>query len=262
MENTSCSRDDCDKPVHSKGLCQAHYRQAKRREKDPDIGKRKPGPKPDPSKPRSRQQPNRQREDERARLQRDGIPTEQVLVEVPLERKLATETHCANGHEWTEESTYVWSTPAMQGPSKRCRYCVYLSDRKHHGKEPIDTYEGWLEWQRHKDQFCKNGHPRAEFTRLDPATGVRICRACQINSRRKKLYGLTPEQYIETVDAQGGVCKICGNEFRNAADTHIDHDHVTGVFRGILCGNCNIMLGHAKDDPEILVRAAEYLTTP
>ena len=39
----------------------------------------------------------------------------------------------------------------------------------------------------------------------------------------------------------------------------IDHDHETGFVRGILCSLCNTLLGHAKDDPEILRKAAEYL---
>jgi Recombination endonuclease VII len=42
--------------------------------------------------------------------------------------------------------------------------------------------------------------------------------------------------------------------------THIDHDHVTDEPRGLLCPNCNLLLGHAHDSAEILAKAISYLT--
>jgi hypothetical protein len=38
-----------------------------------------------------------------------------------------------------------------------------------------------------------------------------------------------------------------------------DHNHTTGLFRGTLCNNCNIAIGHFKDNPDLCVRASEYL---
>jgi len=40
----------------------------------------------------------------------------------------------------------------------------------------------------------------------------------------------------------------------------IDHNHQTGKFRGILCLNCNSMLGMAKDDANVLLKAIEYVS--
>lgn len=40
---------------------------------------------------------------------------------------------------------------------------------------------------------------------------------------------------------------------------YVDHDHVTGAVRALLCHNCNFMLGHAKDRPDLLMVAAAYL---
>jgi len=40
---------------------------------------------------------------------------------------------------------------------------------------------------------------------------------------------------------------------------NVDHDHETGKFRGTLCHGCNTGLGLFGEDPEVLMRAAQYL---
>lgn len=76
----------------------------------------------------------------------------------------------------------------------------------------------------------------------------------------KKFYGLTPETWQEMFDAQGRVCKCCGSPDPKAANGwHVDHCHETDVVRGILCQQCNIMIGCASDDPTILMDGARYL---
>ena len=72
----------------------------------------------------------------------------------------------------------------------------------------------------------------------------------------KAQYGITPEQYTEMVVAQGGVCLICREVSEGLC---VDHDHVTGKVRGLLCHECNMALGKMKDDPARLRSAAEYL---
>jgi hypothetical protein len=52
-------------------------------------------------------------------------------------------------------------------------------------------------------------------------------------------------------------CSICNETFIKTP--HVDHDHITGKIRGLLCHNCNAVLGNAKDNPQILINAAEYL---
>lgn len=59
-------------------------------------------------------------------------------------------------------------------------------------------------------------------------------------------------------------CAICGIPDPRTDDSdrrsfHVDHDHDTQLIRGLLCHNCNLMLGHARDDPRILAKAIGYL---
>ena len=62
--------------------------------------------------------------------------------------------------------------------------------------------------------------------------------------------------------AQGGVCAICGTAKSGGRSGrfHVDHDHRTGIIRGMLCNRCNVALGGFGDDQSILKLAIEYLS--
>jgi hypothetical protein len=80
----------------------------------------------------------------------------------------------------------------------------------------------------------------------------------------KKNFGITIHEYQEMHDAQGGVCAICGDPETKERDGKVkwlavDHNHDTGEVRGLLCQNCNHMIGHSRDRIEILEAAIVYL---
>lgn len=77
----------------------------------------------------------------------------------------------------------------------------------------------------------------------------------------KSAYGLTWEDYIKLLEDQDYGCAICKIA---EADTphkrlHVDHDHETKVVRGLLCHNCNVGVGHFRENPELLDKAIAYL---
>lgn len=78
---------------------------------------------------------------------------------------------------------------------------------------------------------------------------------------RQRKYGLTPEAFDAMVIAQQGLCPICGEvpQMTERGMWHVDHDHVTGKVRALLCGNCNRGLGSFKDNPAALQSAIYYL---
>jgi hypothetical protein len=81
-------------------------------------------------------------------------------------------------------------------------------------------------------------------------------------AKLKKKYGLTAAEYDALLADQGGGCAICaGIEPGGRWNTRffVDHDHITGAVRGLLCNRCNVVLGNADDDPDRLRRAAAYL---
>jgi len=70
------------------------------------------------------------------------------------------------------------------------------------------------------------------------------------------------EETIEQIkkDLKIGRCMTCGRERReDEKDFHIDHDHVTGKYRGILCPQCNYALGNIGDNPFGALVLASYL---
>jgi len=75
---------------------------------------------------------------------------------------------------------------------------------------------------------------------------------------RKWRYGLSKDDYSNLLTSQNNKCCICLGDLSTAC---IDHDHVTGKIRGILCHHCNTGLGLFKDNPQILESAIVYLTS-
>jgi hypothetical protein len=59
----------------------------------------------------------------------------------------------------------------------------------------------------------------------------------------------------------GDTCNICDTRDSRGrwGGLHIDHDHATGVVRGVLCNDCNLGLGRFRDEPALLRKAADYL---
>lgn len=95
--------------------------------------------------------------------------------------------------------------------------------------------------------------------------------ASRLKARLKRYYNMTPDQYYQMLEDQNGVCAICGSDEPSRAGKSkyfaIDHDHVCcpgaltcgQCVRGLICDDCNILLGRAKDTPSILRSAARYL---
>lgn len=80
-------------------------------------------------------------------------------------------------------------------------------------------------------------------------------------------YGLTVEEYDAMLEAQGGVCAICGEKCSAGRRLSVDHSHACcpgpkscgACVRALLCMNCNQGIGKLKDNPDLLEAAAEYL---
>ncbi len=82
----------------------------------------------------------------------------------------------------------------------------------------------------------------------------------------KKNFNITLEQYNEILAKQNFVCAICEEKEKTVhhvtgrlKSLAVDHDHVTGKIRGLLCQRCNRVLGKVRDNTDLLDKMKEYI---
>jgi hypothetical protein len=100
-----------------------------------------------------------------------------------------------------------------------------------------------------------------DWEKANPEAQRRIKKKAQL----KRLHGLALEEYERLLVVQNGVCAICRrpetqtNRKGGVLSLAVDHCHATDRIRGLLCARCNRMLGLAKDNPQTMRVAADYL---
>jgi hypothetical protein len=118
-------------------------------------------------------------------------------------------------------------------------------------KEQMKKY-----YQEHREKMLSKACDRSKKLYPDNKKSI-----YEKNERRrlKRLFGITIEDYNRMFCDQYGRCAICGrhqNELKGKFQ--IDHNHITGEVRGLLCFSCNSAIGKLNT-PELCRRAAEYL---
>lgn len=162
-------------------------------------------------------------------------------------------THCGRGHELTPENVYV--TPRG---NRQCRICKLEANR------------AWRKGQTTKTPFtyCRQGHLLSVENTYISARGQRACKTCQAQRQKEQYlldggaaprHGLTAKEHEQLWESQDKRCAICGKNLFSLGSGVIDHDHVTGHVRGILCAGCNTAIGQLGDSAELLMRAVHYL---
>lgn len=158
--------------------------------------------------------------------------------------------------------------------SGNCRECIAEKRGKaklnFRGKSSKRTDEN----QKIAEKYFENGFttyisktacPKGHYERFITSNNCTECSKESVNKRKelarwariKKEYGLTKEMFEKKMLNQNGRCEICNSDISNKQ--HIDHDHKTGMVRGILCGRCNQAIGLLKECPDRLKNTIKYL---
>ena len=121
-------------------------------------------------------------------------------------------------------------------PRSQCKKCCYEQSTAWFKANPDKTREIHRVW--------KKAHPEGRYL-----------------NHILQSYGLTESGYDALFLSQNGACAVCERPLKRLdSDTNVDHDHKTGLVRGLLCRSCNVGIGHLQDDPVLLRKAAEYVT--
>ncbi len=168
-------------------------------------------------------------------------------------------------------------TPSPYDPvMKRCKQCgelkslgdFYAEKSGRGGKRPeckACTAARRKEWYRHNREreiarvrMWQQANPERLKASRQRNRATRNRKMREIHLRNK--FGLTPDEYERILDQQAGVCALCEYPPTPGISLHVDHDHATGEIRGLLCVRCNNALGLFREDPDLLKRAARYVT--
>ena len=129
-----------------------------------------------------------------------------------------------------------------RGYSSRCKECKNLYGKTESAKK-----------RRNEQRRLR----RMEFKKMHPE----LCRKLDRQRNLKRSHGITEEEYTEIYNKQGGKCAICLSVLPQvlAQRLFVDHSHVTGRIRGLLCAKCNFGLGNFKESERRLYAAIRYL---
>ena len=138
---------------------------------------------------------------------------------------------CSKCERLLPKSMFYSSKTNKRGVQSRCKDCNRKDKKKYYkeNKEALQEYA-----KRNKD--------------------------VERNRRLLNEFGITLDDYYRIINDQGGGCAMCGiTEEEYGRSLSVDHNHVTGEVRGVLCNNCNLGLGMLKDNIDILRAGLKYL---
>jgi hypothetical protein len=147
---------------------------------------------------------------------------------------------------------------------------------RNNNKEKINAYV--REWKSEHKDSVKVGHKKYRENNAD--TLLSKHREYNSNNREKinlnnriynythpdskmsthltNRYKITKTEYDNMFSLQNGVCAICGNT-GGKKRLCVDHNHITGKIRGLLCDGCNVGIGRLKDSVSLVEKALDYL---
>jgi|ERR1035437_911507 hypothetical protein len=137
-----------------------------------------------------------------------------------------------------------------------CKSCYDKWLKANNPKYKADQAANTTKWLKiHPDKRIAIYLKRKAKIALDPETQRLKQRARGL----KKKYGIAMADYDRMLEEQGGGCAFCFRKPAEGKYLHVDHCHVTGKVRGLLCHQCNWYLGTIEEDRQILARIVTYL---
>lgn len=181
---------------------------------------------------------------------------------------------CSKCDTIKEEHEFYKDSSKKDGLRPMCKECSDIGKKISLQKNPVDRIKS-NERQRkyrdvHREELKEKNKEYSSLNREEINAKKREWRhahpeqhaTAQKKYGLKRKYGLTQEQLENLRTNQGNKCKICNKDFDDTIKGRkmvVDHIHGTKIVRGLLCTNCNKMIGCFKENVTILRNAKEYL---
>jgi len=184
---------------------------------------------------------------------------------MPSSAKYLTITCATCGKEASKRSDFVESV-TKEGRKLVCSRLCAVPHRKPSAYKPMTLSQYSGKNSTSECKLCKLELPIKEF--IKDATNKHKkfrkswfcikCRKLRVREYQlKNQYGMESiDTYHQMLKQQGEKCAICKKTMDRPC---VDHNHTTGKVRGILCMQCNSMVGNAYEDPKTLLSAIDYL---
>lgn len=170
-----------------------------------------------------------------------------------------------------------WTSQVSAVRTVRCDMAASSSTKraKRVSREPLSLFPDTPRWCTRCERFLPPGAFNRDKKQRDGL--FPHCRECRAAFKRtvyprdaqafairhlRRTYGIDPETFAKMLEAQGGLCATCSKPMKKGLGPlgpQVDHCHITGHVRGILCNGCNRALGYARDDPTVLRAMADYI---
>jgi hypothetical protein len=164
---------------------------------------------------------------------------------------------CQNDFNTTE---FFRRKDSKLGYKRICKQCINKRAREYYKKNPNNKLVKNKEWilknrEKHRklvnNWYTKNKSKRQEFFMRNPEKR-------RDNGLNK--YGITHSDFLTILESQDFRCVICRKHQDESKKIFcVDHRHINGNIRGILCNKCNSLLGYSGDNISILENAIRYL---
>jgi hypothetical protein len=135
------------------------------------------------------------------------------------------------------------------GKRPECKSCTAARRKQWYQQNRRREIARVKAWQQANPERLKAWREKNRDRRLEQLREIHL----------RSKFGLTADEYERILEAQAGVCALCGCPPTPGISLHVDHDHGTREIRGLLCMRCNNALGLFREDPDLLMRAARYV---
>ena len=164
-------------------------------------------------------------------------------------------------HNPQDVSQFYKDTRFKDGLRSRCKSCMAKAASEWSQKNPEKIKESGKLWKSKNRKKVKQ--IQENWHKNNPLRG-------KANYLVQYWPKLTASQALDAyqalVESQGNKCAICNcaetrkdSRSKKIKDLAVDHDHTTGLVRGLLCGACNTAIGLLRDDPDLTQSATNYL---